>query len=235
MNQFEVRKFFSNAVKIIKKLRNKASFLAKKWIGSAQRYLTFENTQTSEARNNKCVIMIHNTSMKRNVGGIIRIAAAFEADFIIFVGRKKSMQTFGAHGCQRRMNIQFFSHLNDAVKHVHENLKCSIAGVEIRPEAQSLRNNPPPFYGNTCFLLGNEGFGLSDQDANICDYFVYIPHSGSGTGSLNVSVACGIVLYQFKMVYCGSPEAERSEGKYLVKKDCGEGVEYSSTLEEGTC
>ncbi|KNH09694.1 hypothetical protein XU18_0379 [Perkinsela sp. CCAP 1560/4] len=161
--------------------------------------------------------MIHNTAMKRNIGAILRIAAAFDVDEIIFVGKKKSMQTFGAHGTQRRMKIQFFQHMRDAIEVIRDEMKCLLVGIEIMPGAKSIRENPLPFYGNTCFLLGSEGQGLSDQDKSLCDYFVYIPHAGSGTGSLNVSVACAIVLYQFKMIWCNTEEAARVEEKYVVK------------------
>ncbi len=32
---------------------------------------------------------------------------------------------------------------------------------------------------------------------DICDFFVYIPQYGAGTGSLNVTVAASIVLHHF--------------------------------------
>lgn len=33
--------------------------------------------------------------------------------------------------------------------------------------------------------------------AKLCDYFVYIPHFGNGTASLNVAVAFSIVCHRF--------------------------------------
>ena len=42
-----------------------------------------------------------------------------------------------------------------------------------------------------------QGTGLSDKEMEICDSFVYIPQSGPGTASLNVTVAASIVLHQF--------------------------------------
>ena len=214
----KVRRYVKKSIRLLKRVVRKAVSYKNRCISWAQRQMTL-NITDREPKPHTCAIMIHNTSMKRNVGGIIRTAAAFGVNQIIFVGKKKSMQTFGAHGCQRRMHTLYFDRLNDAVSYVHDSLRCSIVGIEIRPEALSLRENSPPFHGNTCFLLGNEGFGLSEQDASICDYFVYIPHAGSGTGSLNVSVACSLVLYQFKMVYCNAPEAAREDSKYLVQNN----------------
>jgi tRNA G18 (ribose-2'-O)-methylase SpoU len=36
---------------------------------------------------------------------------------------------------------------------------------------------------------------------DICDFFVYIPQYGAGTGSLNVTVAASIVLHHFAGVF----------------------------------
>jgi len=43
-------------------------------------------------------------------------------------------------------------------------------------------------------MLGNEVEGLSDQAVSMCDVAVEIPMYGIKQ-SLNVSVACGVILY----------------------------------------
>ena len=40
---------------------------------------------------------------------------------------------------------------------------------------------------------------MSDKQKSICDGFIYIPQYGTGTASLNVNVATGIVLHQFTL------------------------------------
>merc|ERR1712211_229030 len=54
-----------------------------------------------------------------------------------------------------------------------------------------------PFEGPTAFMVGNERGGLTREQIEHCDSFVYIPQFGAGVGSLNVSCACSVVLYQF--------------------------------------
>jgi 23S rRNA (guanosine2251-2'-O)-methyltransferase len=49
----------------------------------------------------------------------------------------------------------------------------------------------------TAFVLGGEGRGLHANVAKHCDFLVRIPMSG-GVGSLNVSVAAGIVLFEWR-------------------------------------
>lgn len=51
-------------------------------------------------------------------------------------------------------------------------------------------------------LLANEckrvqGSGMSAQQKACCDSFVYISQHGSGTASLNVTVAASIILHRF--------------------------------------
>ncbi|MDT8437560.1 MAG: tRNA (guanosine(18)-2'-O)-methyltransferase TrmH [Wenzhouxiangellaceae bacterium] len=47
----------------------------------------------------------------------------------------------------------------------------------------------------TAIVLGTEKFGISDEAAAICDEHVVIPMHGM-TQSLNVSVACALILYE---------------------------------------
>jgi 23S rRNA (guanosine2251-2'-O)-methyltransferase len=49
----------------------------------------------------------------------------------------------------------------------------------------------------TAIVLGGEGRGLHQQVAKHCDFLVRIPMSG-GVASLNVSVAAGIVLFEWR-------------------------------------
>jgi len=45
-------------------------------------------------------------------------------------------------------------------------------------------------------VLGNEQKGLSDEQAAACDFTVSLPMQGR-VSSLNLSVAAGVLLYQF--------------------------------------
>lgn len=47
-----------------------------------------------------------------------------------------------------------------------------------------------------CLVLGAEGTGIRPLVARACDFLVEIPMAGAGVGSLNVSVAAGIALYE---------------------------------------
>jgi len=56
-----------------------------------------------------------------------------------------------------------------------------------------------PFRKSTVFMVGNEGTGMNPQQMAVCDFFVYIPQYTRTTASLNVLVACSIVLHHFAL------------------------------------
>jgi 23S rRNA (guanosine2251-2'-O)-methyltransferase len=50
--------------------------------------------------------------------------------------------------------------------------------------------------GPSALVLGAEGSGVRPLVAKTCDFHAIIPMAMSGVGSLNVSVASGIALYE---------------------------------------
>jgi tRNA C32,U32 (ribose-2'-O)-methylase TrmJ len=88
-----------------------------------------------------------------------------------------------------------------------------ILGIEIAADALPVQSHP--FHGPTAFFPGNEGDGLHPREMAVCDGFVYIPHYGVGTASLNVNVASSIVFHHFAM-WAGYHERERAGHKFVV-------------------
>jgi 23S rRNA (guanosine2251-2'-O)-methyltransferase len=64
------------------------------------------------------------------------------------------------------------------------------AGPEARPLWQLDATSP------LCLVLGAEGSGIRPLVARSCDFQIEIPMRAGGVGSLNVSVAAGIALYE---------------------------------------
>jgi tRNA C32,U32 (ribose-2'-O)-methylase TrmJ len=60
-----------------------------------------------------------------------------------------------------------------------------------------------------------QGHGLTEQQKAICDGYVYIPQYGSGTASLNVSVAASIVMHHFAL-WAQYDERAREGEKFIV-------------------
>lgn len=157
-------------------------------------------------------VIVYNVSKRHNIGTLVRSATAFGVSEIILVGRHKDFNAFGSHGAAAHLRYRHFFTLADARSHLKEK-GCDIIGVEIVDGAMPVHSHP--FARSTAFLLGNEGSGLSDREMAICDSFVYIAQYGSGTASLNVTVAASIVLHHFA-VWAGLPERPREGHKFVV-------------------
>jgi len=160
-------------------------------------------------------VIINNVAKKNNVGQMMRSACAFGVREVLIAGSKKNTQYFGAMGTHKHVPVKHFEKFHQAVEYAKQQ-GCKICGVEIKPEAKSVVSLPFP-KGNTAFVLGNEGHGLSDLQCQACDYYVYIPHYGDGTASLNVTVAASIIFQHFA-VWAGYPEREREGEKFLVRE-----------------
>ncbi|KAK4773186.1 hypothetical protein SAY87_028205 [Trapa incisa] len=138
-------------------------------------------------------VVVHNIAKRHNVGTLTRSATAFGVSELILVGRR-DFNSFGSHGSTSHLRFRHFHSLIEARSFLKEK-DCDICGVEITDGAVAV--NEHPFKRSTAFLLGNEGTGLSAKECEICDFFVYIPHYGGGTASLNVTIAASIVLHHF--------------------------------------
>tara|TARA_B100000780_G_C21058037_1_gene425176 strand:- start:345 stop:1124 length:780 start_codon:yes stop_codon:yes gene_type:complete len=156
-------------------------------------------------------IIINNVAKKANIGTMMRSAAAFGATAMFVVGRKKSTTMFGSFGTNKHMKVIYFDKLHQAVEHA-KRLGCTIWGVEIDEKAVSIVSHP--FRGSAAFLMGNEGHGLTESERKVIDRYVYIPHHGNGTASLNVTVASSII-FQHYATWAGYEERE-FEGQKMV-------------------
>eukprot|EP01065_Artemidia_motanka_P036243 TRINITY_DN44156_c0_g1_i1.p1 TRINITY_DN44156_c0_g1~~TRINITY_DN44156_c0_g1_i1.p1 ORF type:complete len:241 (+),score=82.27 TRINITY_DN44156_c0_g1_i1:61-783(+) len=173
-------------------------------------------------------LLIHNIQSRQNIGNLVRIAVAFDAEEIIVCNKqgRKDFATFGAHGSQRHAHFRHVMTLRDAKEALVAD-GFDLVGVEITPDSRPLFRRWQLFGGmfsvswhpftnrNVCFVMGNEGQGLGDAVKRWCDWFVVIPQYGSGTASLNVATACAVVLNEFG-AWAGWQPSERVDEKYVV-------------------
>jgi tRNA C32,U32 (ribose-2'-O)-methylase TrmJ len=156
------------------------------------------------------ILMLHNVAKKKNFGELIRTAAAMGVSEIVVVGAQK-LVTHGCHGTAGYVRFSHFDKFPDAVAYLRDVKGATITGVEITPDAKPVHKHP--FKGTTCFLMGNEGQGLTDAQMASCSDFVYIPQHSDATASLNVNAACAVVLHHFA-IWSGLPEAARGGYKF---------------------
>lgn len=177
-----------------------------------------QSVSSEESNARVAKVLFYNIAKGSNTGSIVRSCCAMGVSECVVVGKtstKEARMKFGAQGTHNRIRSTFHETLGDAVATLKGD-GFHIVGVEITEGARPLDSNPFP--GNkVCFLFGNEGDGLTPAATAVCDSFVYIRQYGQKTASLNVSVAAGIVLYQWAQ-WAQLKEAVRVGNKYYVSE-----------------
>lgn len=155
-------------------------------------------------------LILYNIMKPRNVGYLLRTAAANGVSEVIVVGRR-SMYSDRTRGTAQQLPRRHFFKLPQAFEYLRS-IGCSICGVEISDAAAPIQTHP--FRGSTAFFFGNEITGLSPEQQAQCDHLVYIPQFGAAH-SLNVNVSAGIVLHHFA-IWAKLNESPRLGSKFVV-------------------
>jgi len=157
------------------------------------------STWLQQEREQALVLVLDEVTDPHNLGACLRSADAFGCDAVI-VPRDHSADANSpvvqktACGALAHLALFSVSNLNRALEQLKEagfwitglagEADQSIAQVDLR--------------GKAVLAMGSEGAGLRRLVREGCDHLASIPMSGH-VESLNVSVACGIVLYQAAM------------------------------------
>ena len=130
----------------------------------------------------------------RNIGSIIRSAAAFQIDGIIVKERhfpKESKLMFkSASGSMEHINIFEVSNINTTLKFLREK-NFWIYGFEAK---SNKKFNDIKWDGNNILLFGSEGFGMREHTKKYTDFSVKIDIN-KNIESLNISNSAAIVFH----------------------------------------
>ena len=168
-------------------------------------------------------VLVEGVSKPHNLSAILRTcdaAGVFEANFIC---NKNEVKTFNstAQGSQKWVKLNNHSSSIDAAKKLKKK-GFKLFGTTLNKKSIDYRKLD--FTQNTCFILGAEKWGLSDDLIEEVDECIYIPMYGM-VQSLNVSVAASILLF----------EAIRQRDRVGLLPKNGEGIDqqkYQKTLFE---
>ena len=141
------------------------------------------------------LVALDSVTDPRNLGAIIRSAAAFGADGVIIPERRAAAMTASAWkasaGAAARMQVAQVTNLNRAIEDVQEK-GYFVVGLD--GESEVLISEMKVATEPVMFIVGSEGKGLSRLTREKCDLVVKIPMR-STTESLNASVATSIALF----------------------------------------
>ncbi len=132
----------------------------------------------------------------RNLGAIIRSAAAFGAQGVIVPERRSAHVTAAAWktsaGAAARVSVALATNLNRTLR---EYAEAGFVVVGLAGDGDTDISEIPGVDGPVLLVVGSEGEGLARLVRQNCDVVVSIP-IGSGAESLNASVAAAIALYE---------------------------------------
>jgi tRNA G18 (ribose-2'-O)-methylase SpoU len=145
----------------------------------------------------KLSLLLVNIERDNNVGNIIRSANTFGVEEILLYGRKKfdRRTSVGAEFFLPFRHIRFIEEL-DSLKDEFE----VMIGLEQTDTSVNLREFEWDWDKKTLLVVGHEGLGLPEEVLEMCDQTLEIEQFGT-TRSLNVSVAVGIALYDYRLKF----------------------------------
>ena len=162
-------------------------------LGAAHRYASLDDIPSGA----KLLVVLDGVEDPHNLGAVIRTAHAAGAAAVLIPERRAvgitEVAAKAAAGALEYLPVVRVSNVNRALDTLKER-GFWIYGFDER--GQSMYDETD-FASPAVFVLGGEGQGLHHQVREHCDLVLRIPLEGR-IASLNVSVAAGVVLFEWK-------------------------------------
>lgn len=142
-------------------------------------------------------IILENIRSAHNVGSVFRtcdaagVAKLYLTGYCPYPPHPKLEKT--ALGAIQTVPWEHHSDTIQLIKQLKED-NVQIVSAEITDKSNSVFKSN--FTKDTCIILGNEKDGVSQDALNLSDQVIHIPQFGK-KDSLNISVAAGIVIYEY--------------------------------------
>lgn len=157
-------------------------------------YSSFEEI-TQRATEPMLIVALDGVTDPRNLGAVVRSAAAFGADGVVMTERRAAAMTASAWkssaGAASRVQIAQVTNLPRTID-AAKKIGCFVIGLD--GEADETLSQMKVAQESLMIVVGSEGKGLSRLVREKCDLVVSIPMRAS-TESLNASVATSIALF----------------------------------------
>jgi 23S rRNA (guanosine2251-2'-O)-methyltransferase len=161
-------------------------------LGAAKKYVELEAVAPAGI-----LVVLDGVEDPHNLGAVIRTAHAAGASGVVIPERRAANVTDvvakAAAGALEYLPVVRVTNINRTLEELKER-GYWIYGLDERGSEDYDRIQ---YSAPTALVLGAEGKGLHEQVRKHCDVLVRIPLAGK-ISSLNVSVAAGIVLFEWK-------------------------------------
>ena len=145
------------------------------------------------------VVVLDNIRSLNNVGSVFRSSDAFKLEKIYLCGVTATPPNAEIHktalGAEDSMDWEYYEDTKEVVEKL-KNEGYKIFAVEQVQNSIMLDKVDLDKNNRYALILGNEVKGVQQEVVNMCDFAVEIPQFGT-KHSLNVSVAGGIVIWEF--------------------------------------
>ena len=152
--------------------------------------------RAAEMGQDALVVVVDHVTDPRNLGAIIRSAAAFGAHGVVIADRRAAGVTASAWktsaGAAARIPVAQAVNVTRVIKE-YQDAGCQVVGLDMGGDLQ-LRDIGQVADGPMVVVVGAEGGGLSRLVAASCDRIVSIPMANA-VESLNAGVAASVTLY----------------------------------------
>ena len=153
----------------------------------------------AKSKKTAAIVILDNIRSIHNVGSIFRTSDSFLIEKIIISGytatpeNERMKKT--ALGSSDSVDWEYSDDIIETIKKLQKK-DVKIISIEQADESLKIEKFNPVRGTKYAFIFGNEVDGVSDDIINVSDEVVEIPQVGT-KHSLNVSVAAGIVLWDF--------------------------------------
>ncbi len=162
-------------------------------LGAPQKYAELDDVSAGA----KMLVVLDGVEDPHNLGAIVRTAHAAGAEAVVVPERRAAglTETVGkaAAGALEHLPIVRVTNVNRTLEQLKER-GFWIYGFDERGERDYDRVE---YASPAAFVFGGEGKGLHELVRRNCDVVLRIPMSGS-IASLNVSVAAGVALFEWR-------------------------------------
>ena len=152
-----------------------------------------------KSKKTSAIVILDNIRSIHNVGSIFRTSDSFLIEKIIISGYtatpENSKMEKTALGSSDSVDWEYTEDVIETIKSL-KNKGIKVVSVEQADKSLNIENFKPVRDNKYAFIFGNEVDGIQDDIINVSDEVVEIPQVGT-KHSLNVSVAAGIVLWDF--------------------------------------
>ena len=194
----EVKVYFKTK-KELDKYSTKENLLHQGYVAEIEHLDTPILKEFLKEKNNITLACLDGVTDPRNIGSLIRSAAAFEIDGIIIKERSfpsdSKLMYKAASGAIEYMNIFEVSNINSTLKNL-KNKNFWVYGFDGKGEKNF---TDIEWKGNNILLFGSEGSGMHQHTSKYADFIVKIDISEK-IESLNISNSAAIVFHHLSYI-----------------------------------